>query len=138
MALQLSKAFINLPVKNLQQSMDFFSRIGFEFNMQFTDDNATSMIINEHTYVMLLVEPFFQTFTSKEVADAKRSTEVIVALAADSRAQVDEIADKAMAAGAQHSKDPQDHGFMYGRSFQDINGHLWEVFYMEDPASHQA
>ncbi|MFC4102519.1 VOC family protein [Paenibacillus xanthanilyticus] len=138
MALQLGKTFINLPVKDLQKSMDFFSAIGFEFNKQFTDDKATCMIINEHCYAMLLVEPFFQSFTSKSLADTTRSTEVIVALAADSREQVDEIADKAMAAGGLHSNDPQDLGFMYTRSFQDINGHLWEVFYMADPESHQA
>ncbi|TYP73202.1 VOC family protein [Paenibacillus methanolicus] len=137
MALQLSKTFINLPVKDLRQSMDFFSHIGFDFNLQFTDDNATCMIINEHTYAMLLVEPFFQSFTSKTLADSTSSTEVIVALAADSREQVDEIADKAMAAGALRSNDPQDLGFMYTRSFQDINGHLWEVFYMADPGSNQ-
>ncbi|MFB9326413.1 VOC family protein [Paenibacillus aurantiacus] len=138
MALQVSKAFINLPVKDLRQSMDFFSHIGFDFNLQFTDDKATCMVINEHTYAMLLVEPFFQSFTSKELSDSRRSTEVIVALAADSREQVDELADKALAAGGSHSNDPQDLGFMYTRSFQDLDGHLWEVFYMADPESHQA
>lgn len=138
MALQLSKTFINLPVKDLRKSMDFFSEIGFAFNLQFTDDNATCMIINEHTYAMLLVEPFFQSFTTKPLADATQGTEVIVALAADSREQVDELADKALAAGGSPSNEPQDLGFMYTRSFQDINGHLWEVFYMAEPETHQA
>jgi uncharacterized protein len=138
MSFQASKTFINLPVKDLKQTMEFFGKLGFEFNMQFTDENATCMIINEHTYAMLLVEPFFQTFTKKELVDATKSVEVLVALAVDSRTQVDEIADKALAAGGSEANEPQDHGFMYTRSIQDVNGHIWEIFYMADPDSHQA
>ncbi|MEW9670064.1 VOC family protein [Ammoniphilus sp. 3BR4] len=134
MALQLSKTFINLPVKDLKKTMDFFSQIGFEFNLQFTDDKAACMVINQNTYAMLLVESFFQTFTKKELADATRSTEVLVALSADSRAQVDEIVNKALSVGGSPANDPQDHGFMYGWSFQDIDGHIWEVFYMDETA----
>jgi uncharacterized protein len=138
MAFQASKTFINLPVKDLKQTMEFFGKLGFEFNMQFTDENATCMIINEHTYAMLLVEPFFQTFTKKELVDATKSVEVLVALAVDSRPQVDELADKALAAGGSEANEPQDHEFMYTRSIQDVNGHIWEIFHMADPGSHQA
>ncbi|MDF2959164.1 MAG: extradiol dioxygenase [Paenibacillus sp.] len=138
MAFQASKTFINLSVKDLKKTMDFFSQVGFEFNLQMTDDNATCMVINEHTYAMLLVESFFQTFTKKELVDATRSTEVLVALSVDSRAQVDEIVKKALAAGGSPANDPQDHGFMYAWSFQDVNGHIWEVFYMDESAAQQA
>lgn len=134
LALQLSKTFINLPVKDLKKTMDFFSQIGFEFNLQFTDDKAACMVINQNTYAMLLVESFFQTFTKKELVDATRSTEVLVALSADSRAQVDEIVNKALSVGGSPANDPQDHGFMYGWSFQDIDGHIWEVVYMDETA----
>ncbi|MGF7033434.1 putative lactoylglutathione lyase [Paenibacillus mucilaginosus] len=134
MIFQANKTFINLPVKDLRRTMDFFSQVGFEFNLQMTDDNATCMIINEHTYAMLLVESFFQTFTKKEIVDATRSTEVLVALSVDSRGQVDEIVNKAIAAGGSPANDPQDHGFMYAWSFQDVNGHIWEVFHMDESA----
>lgn len=138
MALQASKTFINLPVKDLKKTMDFFSQVGFEFNLQYTDDNAACMIINENTFAMLLVESFFQTFTKKELVDAKRSTEVLVALSVDSRSQVDQIVNKALAAGGSPANDPKDHGVMYGWSFQDVNGHIWEVFYMDESAIQQA
>lgn len=127
-----------MPVKDLKNTMDFFKQVGFEFNMQFTDENATSMIINDNTFAMLLVEPYFQSFTNKELVDATKSTEMLIALSVDNRAQVDEIVNKALAAGGTHSNDPKDYGFMYSWSFQDINGHIWEVFYMEDPENHQS
>ncbi|WP_289135966.1 VOC family protein [uncultured Brevibacillus sp.] len=132
MGVTADKIFVNLPVKDLQASIEFFAKIGFEFNPQFTDDNATCMVINDHIFVMLLVEGFFKTFTKKEIADATKSTEVIVALSADSREQVDEIVNKALAAGGTTPNEPTDHGFMYGRSFQDLDGHLWELIYMEE------
>ena len=132
MGVTADKIFVNLPVKDLQASIEFFSKIGFEFNPQFTDDNATCMVINDHIFVMLLVEGFFKTFTKKEIADATKSTEVIVALSADSREQVDEIVNKALVAGGTTPNEPTDHGFMYGRSFQDLDGHLWELIYMEE------
>jgi len=138
MAFQAQQTFVNLPVKQLKRSIDFYSALGFEFNPQFTDDKATCMIINANTFVMLLVEDFFQTFLTKEVADASKSTEVIVAISAESRAQVDDIVNKALAAGGKPSKEPVDHGFMYSRSFQDVDGHLWELFYMEPGAAEQA
>lgn len=131
MGVRADKIFVNLPVKNLHKSIEFFSNIGFEFNKQFTDENATCMVISENIFVMLLVEDFFKTFTNKEISDATKSTEVIVALSAESKEQVDEIVNKALAAGGKTSNDPIDQGFMYSWSFQDIDGHLWEVLYMD-------
>ncbi len=134
MALQSKQIFVNLPVKDLNKSIDFFTAIGYEFNPQFTDQNAACLVIGENIFAMLLVEEFFQTFTKKELTDATRSIEVIVALSADSRAQVDEIVNKALAAGATPSNDPVDHGFMYSWSFQDLDGHLWEFLHMDQGA----
>ncbi|MFF0828136.1 VOC family protein [Brevibacillus sp. NPDC003359] len=134
MALQSKQIFVNLPVKDLNKSIDFFTGIGYEFNPQFTDQNAACLVIGENIFAMLLVEEFFQTFTKKELTDATRSTEVIVALSADSKEQVDEIVNKALASGATPSKDPVDHGFMYSWSFQDLDGHLWEFLHMDQGA----
>jgi len=128
-----SQIFVNLPVKDLNRSIEFFTKLGFTFNPQFTDENATCMIVGENNYVMLLVEKFFKTFTKKEIADATKTTEAIIALSMDSRERVDEIGEKALAAGGKESNETQDHGFMYTRSFQDPDGHIWEIFYM-DPA----
>ncbi len=129
-----TKIFVNLPVKDLGQSIAFFTQLGFTFNPQFTDEKATCMIINDDAFVMLLVDGFFKTFTRKPIADAFQSTEVLLALSADSRAAVDALADKALAAGGKVSLDPQDHGFMYQRSFQDLDGHQWEVLWMDPGA----
>lgn len=134
MAFQADKIFVNLPVKNLDNSIEFFTKIGFEFNAQFTDQNATCMVISDHIFAMLLVEEYFKTFMTKEISDSVNTAEVIIALSADSREQVDEIVTKALEAGGKHSNDPADHGFMYTRSFQDLDGHLWEVMYM-DPST---
>lgn len=134
MGVQADNIFVNLPVKDLDKTMDFFSEIGFEFNEQFTDENAACMVINENIFAMLLVEDFFKTFTKKEISDATNSTESIMALSVESREKVDEIVNNALGAGGKPSNDPVDHGFMYGWSFQDINGHLWEVMYMEESA----
>lgn len=128
-----TKIFVNLPVKDLERSRAFFSALGYSFNEQFTDENATCLVISDDIFAMLLVEPFFKTFTTKEVADTSSSAEAIIALSADSRAAVDELADRALAAGGKPSMEPSDMGFMYGRSFQDPDGHLWEVIWM-DPA----
>lgn len=130
------KIFVNLPVESLSRSTAFFKQLGFTFNAQFTDQNATCMVITEDIYAMLLVRDFFKTFTKKEVANANRVTEAIIALTCDNRAQVDELFNKAIAAGGQETKDTQDHGFMYVRSFQDPDGHQWELFWM-DPAAVQ-
>ena len=127
------KLFVNLPVKDLQRSMDFFKQLGFTFNPQFSDENAACMVIGEDNYAMLLTEPFYKTFTTKEITDAAKSSEVILAVFLDKREEVDVMVKKAFAAGAKPFNDPQDHGFMYGWSFQDLDDHLWEVGYM-DPA----
>ncbi len=127
--------FVNLPVSDLQRSVDFFTALGFSFNPDFTDENATCMIVSDSIFVMLLVEPFFAGFTGgKPVSDATRQTEVLLALSLDSRAEVDALVDKAVAAGARISQEPRDHGFMYQRSFADPDGHQWEPFHM-DPAA---
>ncbi len=125
------KIFVNLPVKSLEKSVEFFTRLGFEFNPQFTDDNATCMVLSDEAFVMLLVEDFFKTFTKKELCDATTQVEAILALSAESREQVDQLVAAALAAGAQPANDPMDHGFMYGWSFQDLDGHLWEVIWMD-------
>lgn len=126
-----TKIFVNMPVKQLSRSVDFFTKLGYQFNAQFTNETSTSMIISDDIYVMLLEEAVFQSFTKKAIADATQTTEMIVALSADSREAVDELVKKAVAAGATTLKAPQDHGFMYGHGFQDLDGHLWEVFFME-------
>ncbi len=127
------KIFVNLPVKDLTKAVAFFTELGFEFNQQFTNENATCMVVNDDAYVMLLVEDFFKTFTTKQLADTTTSVETLVALSAESRDDVDELVGKALAAGGQPAGDPMDQGFMYGHSFQDLDGHVWEVVWM-DPA----
>ncbi len=129
-----TQIFVNLPVKDLNRTVEFFKRLGFTFNPQFTDENATCMIINDNIFVMLLVEKFFKTFTKKEICDTTKDTEVIIALSTESREKVDEMMQNVFEAGGKESKEPQDHGWMYGRSFQDINGHLWEIIYMDEKA----
>lgn len=129
--------FVNLPVKDLRKSVDFFTELGFAFNPTFTDENATCLVLSESGFVMLLVDEFFQTFTDKEVVDSHTSTEAIIALSAESRRDVDDLADKALAAGGRPAKGPTDHGFMYARSFQDLDGHLWELVWMDSGAIEQ-
>jgi predicted lactoylglutathione lyase len=129
-----TQIFVNLPVKDLSRTVEFFKRLGFVFNPQFTDENATCMIINDNIFVMLLVEKFFKTFTKKEICDTTKDTEVIIALSTESREKVDEMMQNVFEAGGKESREPQDHGWMYGRSFQDINGHLWEIIYMDEKA----
>jgi len=130
--------FVNLPVKNLNASIEFFTKLGFTFNPQFTDEKATCMIISEDAFVMLVVNDFFKTFTKKAISDATKSTETIVALSAVSRKDVDEMMNKALAAGGKPSVEPMDQDGMYGRSFQDLDGHLWEVIYMDPSMVGQA
>jgi predicted lactoylglutathione lyase len=127
--------FVNLPVKDLKRSVTFFTALGYTFDPRFTDDNATCMIVGENIFVMLLVERFFQTFTKKALCDATKSTEVLVCLSCDSRAHVDRLVAQALAAGGTTPNQPQDHGFMYGHGFQDLDGHLWELVYMEPAAA---
>jgi len=132
-----TKIFVNLPVKNLQKSIDFFTRLGFSFNPQFTDETATCMIVSDDIFVMLLTHEKFKTFTPKEICDSSTSTEVLVALSSEGRENVDETVRKAVAAGGSTYNEPQDHGFMYGHGFQDPDGHIWEVIYMEPTAIKQ-
>jgi hypothetical protein len=130
------KLFVNLPVKDLKKSMAFFSTLGFEFNPQFTNDKGASMVLNSEAYVMLLTEEFFQTFTDRKICDTRKENEALICVSAESRSEVDELVKKALANGATYDKEPQDHGFMYGWSFYDLDGHGWEVVWM-DPAAIQ-
>lgn len=132
-----TQIFVNLPVKDLNRSVEFFTKLGYTFNPQFTDENATCMIISEDIFVMLLVEKFFKTFTKKELADASKSTEAIIALSVDSKEKVDELVRKAIAAGGTTPNEKQDQGWMYGHGFQDLDGHLWETFWMDPDAVNQ-
>lgn len=126
-----TKIFVNLPVKDLNKTIAFYTKLGYKFNPRFTDGKATCMIVGEDIFVMLLVENFFKTFTKNEICDARKSTEVIIALSTESRSAVDDMLDKAIKAGASTPNDPQDLGFMYSRSFQDLDGHQWEMIYMD-------
>jgi predicted lactoylglutathione lyase len=129
----INKIFVNLPVQDLQRSMTFFSSLGFSFNKQFTNEDAACLVISSDIYAMLLLKKFFKTFIKKEIADSAKSTEVILSLNTESRAEVDSLVAKALAAGAKEYREAEDHDWMYGRSFEDLDGHLWEVGYM-DPA----
>jgi predicted lactoylglutathione lyase len=131
------KMFVNLPVRDLKQSMEFFGKLGFEFDPQFTDDKAACMIIGEDAYAMLLTTPFFKTFTKKGICDTSVQTEALFALSCESRAEVDQLVKKAIEAGGKHALEPQDHGFMYGWSFYDLDGHHWEVLWMDPKAIQQ-
>ncbi|MER6334136.1 VOC family protein [Streptomyces sp. NPDC014983] len=127
--------FVNLPVSDLDASKKFFTALGYSINPQFTNDDAASVVISDTIVAMLLTRPFYATFTKKEIADATTTSEVLVCLSAESREKVDELVDKALAAGGTEGP-AQDHGFMYGRSFDDLDGHTWEVMWM-DPAAIQ-
>jgi predicted lactoylglutathione lyase len=129
--------FVNLPVKDLKRSMEFFKKLGYTFNPQFTNDDAACMVIGEDNFAMLLTEKFFKTFTAKPIADATKTVEVLVSLSCENRKAVDDIVGKALAAGGRKYKEPQDQGFMYGWGFEDPDGHIWEHFWM-DPAAIQA
>ena len=125
------KMFVNVAVRDLKRSMDFFAKLGFTFNPQFTDDNAACMVLSDEGYVMLLREPFFGTFTKKKRCDTSTHTETLLAIACRSRGEVDELVKAALESGGQTAMDAQDHGFMYGGSFYDLDGHHWEAFWMD-------
>ncbi len=132
------QVFINLPIKDMTRSQAFFKSLGFEFNPQFTNDQGACMIISkDHSYAMLLVEPFFQGFTKKAIADTTKTTEVLIALSCESREEVDDFVSKALAAGGTAPNPKQDHGFMYSHGFTDLDGHIWEVFWMDSNAAPQ-
>lgn len=134
MDIMATKIFVNLPVKDLRRSIHFFTQLGFSFNPQFTDEQATCMVIGENIFAMLLVQERFQDFTKKPIADATRSTEVLLALDAESREAVDAMIHRAVQAGGVVYAEPQDHGWMYGHSFADLDGHQWEILYMDENA----
>jgi hypothetical protein len=124
------KIFVNMPVADLARSRDFFGKLGFTFNDQFSDDTAACLVISDAIYAMLLTHEKFQSFTPKAVADAHTVSEVLLALSADSREEVDRLADTALANGGTKVREPADHGFMYERSVADADGHIWEFFFM--------
>ena len=132
------KIFVNVAVEDLDRSVDFFTKLGFTFDPRFTDETATCMIVSGEAFVMLLVESKFKEFTKKELVDSTTHTEAIFALSAESREGVDELADTALEAGGAPANDPMDYGFMYGRSFQDLDGHIWEVIWMDPSALEQS
>ena len=123
--------FINLPVKDLSKSIEFFTSLGYTFNPQFTDEHAACMVISDTIYAMLLTHSRFKDFIKKEIADSKKTTEVLIALSAESKEKVNELVNKAIAAGAHEAMDAQDHGFMYSRSFEDPDNHIWEILWMD-------
>ena len=131
----IRQIFVNLPVRDLPRSMAFFKALGLSFNMRFTNEQGACLEIAENIYAMLLVEPFFQGFTKLPVADARKSTEVLIALSCDSRAEVDALVAKAVAAGGTTPNPPVDHGFMFQDGFADLDGHQWEVFWMDESAA---
>ena len=126
-----TQIFVNMAVKDLDKSVTFFTALGYTFNPQFTNENATCMIISDTIYVMLLTVPFFQTFTNKEIVDARKAVESIICLSADSKGEVNEMVDKAVAAGAIVPNPANDYGFMYQHSFEDLDGHHWEFVWMD-------
>ncbi|CAA2107993.1 hypothetical protein MBUL_04440 [Methylobacterium bullatum] len=126
--------FVNLPVKDLEASKTFFGALGFTFNPAFTDENAACMVVSDSIFVMLLTEARFRDFITGDICDASKATEVLTCLSCESRQEVDDTLAKALAAGAKPWKPNMDYGFMYGCSFQDTDGHVWELMHM-DPAA---
>ncbi len=131
----LRQIFVNLPIKDMARSQAFFKALGLKFNPRFTNEQGASLEIAENIYAMLLVEPFFQGFTKLPVCDAKKATEVLIALSCDSREEVEDMVRKAVAAGGTTPNEPKDYGFMYQHGFADLDGHQWEVFYMDMDAA---
>ncbi|MFN3494281.1 MAG: VOC family protein [Hydrogenophaga sp.] len=127
--------FVNLPIQDMARSKAFFRALGLTFNERFTNDKGACLEIADNIYAMLLVKPFFQGFTQLPIADAHQTTEVLIALSCDSRAEVEAVVAKAVAAGATTPNAPQDHGFMFQHGFADLDGHQWEVFWMDEAAA---
>jgi predicted lactoylglutathione lyase len=132
-----TKIFVNLPVKDLKKSMSFYEKIGFKNNPQFTDDTAACMVVSEEIYVMILTHEKFKSFTPKQIVDATKNTEVLTALSYQSREAVDDVVRKAKAAGGSTYAEPKDYGFMYQHGFQDPDGHIFEVLWMDPKAIQQ-
>lgn len=131
----IRQIFVNLPIKDMARSQAFFRALGLKFNPRFTNEQGASLEIAENIYAMLLVEPFFQGFTKLPLCDAKKATEVLIALSCDSREEVEDMVRKAVAAGGTTPNEPKDYGFMYQHGFADLDGHQWEVFYMDMDAA---
>ena len=129
-----TKIFVNLPVKNLDASKAFFAKLGYSFNPQFTDATAACMVISDDIYAMLLTETRFKDFTPKVISDAKHATEVLVALSCESRTHVQEMVSKAASAGGHIYAESKDYGFMYQHGFEDLDGHIWELMWMDPSA----
>ena len=129
-----TQIFVNLPVKDLNKSIAFFKSLGYSFNPKFTNESGACMIISDTIYAMILSEAFFQTFTDKPVADATKSKEVLIALSAESKEAVTEMVNKALAAGGKRYREPQDLNFMYQDAYEDLDGHQWEIFWMDPDA----
>lgn len=127
----INQIFVNLPVKDLNKSVEFFTWLGFTFDPRFTDQNATCMILGQNMFAMLLVEEFFKSFTHKDIPDTTHNSEAIIAMQVDSRDQVDLIMSSAIKAGGREFEESQDQGWMYSRGFEDLDGHLWEVIFMD-------
>ena len=126
--------FVNLACKDLSASVAFFKALGFAFEPNFTNDSGACMIVGENIFAMLLTEDFFKTFTAKPIVDATAATEVLTCLSLDSRAEVDAMVAQAIAAGGTAPRPAQDHGFMYGHGFEDLDGHIWELVHMAEGA----
>ena len=133
-----TQIFLNLPVNNLNKSVDSFAQLGYTFNPQFTDETASCMIVSDSIFVMLLTEAKFKTYTPKAICDATKNTEVLICLSCQNRADVDEMVAKAVTAGGSTYNEPQNHGFMYVHGYQDLDGHIWELIYMESCATNQS
>jgi predicted lactoylglutathione lyase len=133
-----TKIFVNLPVKDLKKSMDFFGALGYSFNPHFTDETAACMVISDHIYAMLLTRAKFKEFTPNEICDATKSTEVLMSLTCESRDEVKAQVEKALAAGARRHSEPKDYGFMLQDGFHDLDGHIWELVYMDPGAIPQS
>lgn len=130
--------FVNIAIGDMQKSQAFFKQLGFTFNPQFTNDQGACMVISDDIYAMLLTREFFQGFTGKPLVDATQATEVLICLSCESRAEVDDLVARAVAAGGTAPREPQDHGFMYAHGFEDLDGHIWELVHMAPMQAQQA
>ncbi|MCC9073028.1 glyoxalase/bleomycin resistance/extradiol dioxygenase family protein [Flavobacterium sp. F-65] len=127
-----TEIFLNLPVKDLKRSMGFFTELGFTFNLNFTDDKAACLEIGENIFAMLLLEEFFKTFTKKQICNTATTSEILMALSVDSREKVDEIIASVVKAGGTEYMEAKDYGWMYQKAFLDLDGHHWEIFFMDE------
>ena len=127
-----TQIFVNLPVKDLNNSVEFFTKLGFEFNPQLSDDKGSCIVLSEDSFVMLMTDDLFSLLTTKQICDSMKCVEVAVSLSTESREEVDELISKAIEAGGSEAAEPQDHEWMYGRSFEDLDGHIWAIFHINE------